>query len=751
MSGGFPYIVHRLPGRIRLYFPRLQSNPAVAARMTGFLKSQTGIKECSANPKTGKILIYYDQTRVSEQVLYSWLRQYHCPGPAANRTRLNANRAAAKKTFALEDMSIPTQIALVALGGAALLYYLVRYCCRRSLITRGMERITGLVTLLTALPILRSGLESIIRQRKLNNEILIGSATLLSLLLREGATGLVVVWLVNLSTLIETLTLDRSRRTIRAMLEGNEKNAWIVVDGQEVSIPLAQLQQADTVSVKLGCKIPVDGTVVEGAAVVNQAALTGEPIPVHKQAGDQVLAGSTIEQGTLYIRAERVGDETSVARIIHLVEQATHSRAPIQRLADQYSARIIPLSFVLAFIVFLLTRDIRRTMTILIVACPCAAGLATPTALSAAIGNAASRGILVKGGRYLEEAGKVDFLLFDKTGTLTAGKPAVAEVISAHQQYNADAILTVAAAAEANANHPLANAIKAAAEQRGISLPVVPDSEMTVGSGVKAMVNGNAVYVGNWRYLSEMGFRMPPRLPALTGAYAENSTLVYVGSGTQTIGVIVIQDALRTNAVKAICDLRAEGIINIGIVSGDAETVVRETASQLGIEAAWSAMLPQDKFELVQALKAKGHTVGMVGDGINDSPSLAMANVGVAMGVGGADAAIETAGIVLREDNPEKIVDVVRLGKRSLIVIRQNFLFAIGANILGLGLGSAKLISPFLAAILHNASTLAVVLNSTRLLSYAPEQASKPPLPASPACDRYTLPYEQELAAGLKP
>ncbi|QDR82376.1 heavy metal translocating P-type ATPase [Sporomusa termitida] len=745
MSTGPLHIVHKLPGRIRLYCPQLRCNPGFGLQIEAFLQQQPGIKEYRANPKSGRILILYDRTRLSEQMVCLLLRQYDYAGTSPPKADLDKKNSEKSKPFELEDMAIPTQIGLVALGGVTLLYYVVKYFCRYSPISIGMERIASLITLITALPILRSGLESIILQRKLNNEILIGAATLLSLLLREGATGLVVVWLVNLSTLIETLTLDRSRRTIRTMLEGDQKSAWIVVNGQELSIPITQLQQADTVSVKLGSKIPVDGTVVEGAAVVNQAALTGEPIPVYKHPGDQVLAGSTIEQGTLYIRAERVGDQTSVARIIHLVEQATHSKAPIQRLADQYSARIIPASFLLAFIVFLLTRDIRRTMTILIVACPCAAGLATPTALSAAIGNAAGRGILVKGGRYLEEAGKVDFLLFDKTGTLTEGKPAVVEVIPVHQKYDTAAILTLAAAAEANANHPLANAIKEAAEKQGITLPVIPNSEMTVGGGVRAMINGKAIHVGNSRYLTEMGVKLSPRIPALIRDFAESSTLVYVGSGTQVVGVIVIQDAVRPNAVKAICDLRAEGIINIGIVSGDTEAVVQATANQLGVETVWSTMLPQDKFELVKSLKARGHVVGMVGDGINDSPSLALADVGVAMGVGGADAAIETAGIVLREDNPEKIVEVIRLGKQSLIVIRQNFLFAIGANILGLGLGSAKLISPFLAAILHNASTLAVVLNSTRLLSYAPAQLSKPRTLSPAACDQYTLAYDPEL------
>ncbi len=595
---------------------------------------------------------------------------------------------------------------------------------------------TNIITLLTAVPILRSGLEALLLQRRLNNEFLIASATLLSLLLKEGLTGLVVVWLVNLSTLAETLTIDRSRKAIRAMLEGNEKHAWIVEGGQERRIPIKQLQPNDIVSVKIGAKIPVDGLITEGEAVVNQAALTGEPIAVYKRRGDQVLAGSTIEQGTLYICAEKVGDQTSVARIIHLVEQASHAKAPIQKTADRYSSKIIPASFLLAFIVFLLTRDIRRTMTILIVACPCAAGLATPTALSAAIGNAASRGILVKGGRYLEDAGRVNCLLFDKTGTLTEGKPAVSKVISLHPSYNRNAILTLAAAAEANANHPLAAAIKEAAAQEGIVLPCLPNSEMAIGRGVKAIIDGVPIYVGNSRYLRELTIPVPP---LGMDDLEQTATLVYVASGRQVIGAIAIEDALRPNALTAIRRIRAEGITDIGLVTGDSGAVAQETARRLGIERVWSGMLPEDKFSLVQTLQQQGSIIGMVGDGVNDSPSLALANVGVAMGVGGADAAIDTAGIVLREDNPEKIVEVVRLGKRSLTVIRQNFLFAIGANIIGLGLGTAKLISPFWAAVLHNASTLAVVMNSTRLLSYSPEQKTEVTL----ECVRHrdSLPY----------
>jgi cation-transporting P-type ATPase C len=739
LAATYLQIVHKIPGRIRVYHPRIKQNPKFASQLEVLLRKQKGIQECSANPKSGKILIQYNRAMTSEGVLWSFLQQHI---KQTSKTQILRRQKA--KPFEVEDVPIPTQIALVAIGGLTLLYHLFRYLLRPGPLSVNLLSLTSLATLITAFPILRSGIENLFLRRVLNNEILIGTAIILSVLLREGATGLVVVWLVNLSTLIETLTLDRSRRTIRSMLEGNQKDAWIVVNGQEVIIPISQLKQGDIVSIKLGSKIPVDGIVMNGEAVVNQAALTGEPLPVHKQVGDKVLAGSTIEQGTLYVKAEQVGDQTSVARVIHLVEEATHSKAPIQKMADAYSARLIPSSFLLALLVFLLTGDIRRTMTILIVACPCAAGLATPTALSAAIGNAASRGILVKGGRYLEEAGKINFLLFDKTGTLTEGKPAVANVIPIHKGYDSNSILALAAGAEANANHPLANAIKEAAKEQGINLPCIPDSEMAIGRGVRATIDGVVVHVGNSSYLSQMGIKIPPHIPFSMQNRAESATLVYVASGMNLTGVIVIVDSLRPNAEKAIRNIREEGITNIGIVSGDADTGVKEIANLLRLEKLWSNMLPQDKFNVIKSLQEEGYVVGMVGDGINDSPSLALANVGIAMGVGGADAAIETAGIVLREDNPEKIVEIIRLGKKSLQIIRQNFLFAIGANIIGLGLGSAKLISPFIAAVLHNASTLAVVMNSTRLLSYAPHQPSTETVPSPANQKKYELPYKKE-------
>jgi manganese/zinc-transporting P-type ATPase C len=412
-----------------------------------------------------------------------------------------------------------------------------------------------------------------------------------------------------------------------------------------------------------------------------------------------------------------------------MVETASHARAPIQNIADQYSAKIIPVSFLLAAAVFLLTRDIHRTMTILIVACPCAAGLATPTALSAAIGNAASRGILIKGGRYLEEAGRVDMLLFDKTGTLTSGRPSVVRIIPLRNDVTEQAILALAAAAETNANHPLAQAIIETARAAGITIQRQPNSEMAIGRGVRAVIETKAVFVGSAHYMTDIGIQLSAASTFLE-QIDPGATLLYVAEENELIGVIALKDTLRPEANAALHQIRAEGVTELGLVTGDTEVTAGEIARHLGISHVWSNMMPQDKFQLIKSLQKEGYIVGMVGDGVNDSPALALANVGIAMGAGGTDAAIETAGIVLREDNPLKIADVVKLGKKSLTIIRQNFLLAIGANIIGLGLGSAKLISPFMAAILHNASTLGVVLNSTRLLRHnsadpSPDRSSK--------------------------
>jgi len=376
-----------------------------------------------------------------------------------------------------------------------------------------------------------------------------------------------------------------------------------------------------------------------------------------------------------------------------------------------------------ASLVFLVTRDIHRTMTILIVACPCAAGLATPTAISAAMGNAASRGILIKGGCYLEAAGRLDAVLFDKTGTLTEGKPEVSSYVSLDERFTPEQILALAAAGEMHTNHPLAVAVISKAQEVKENIPHYQHKELIIGKGLNVTVNDETIFIGNNRLMQEENIDYANGLHFAREMSLRGESVIYVGYDRKLIGLIGVRDKLRKQSNNAISQLKEIGVKEIGLISGDNDDCARAVGRGLGLDHIWSNMLPEDKVKVVQEKQRKGKIVAMVGEGINDSPALAAADIGIAMGVKGTDVAVESADVVLAGDDPVKVAQLVQLSRYTMRVIRQNFAFAIGANALGITLGTLKIISPFLAALVHNASTLAVVLNSARLLKYGKKRS----------------------------
>ncbi|RYD01744.1 hypothetical protein N752_28220 [Desulforamulus aquiferis] len=473
----------------------------------------------------------------------------------------------------------------------------------------------------------------------------------------EGLTALVVVWLVNLSELLQTLTLDRSRRAIGDLLKNKNEQAWLLVDGTQVSVPVESLKVGDTVVIHQGGKIPVDGIIVSGTAAVNQSPITGESLPVYKQLDDQVYAGTVVEQGSIHVFSEKVGDSTALARIVHLVEEANNKKAPIQNMADSYSYKIVPISFLLASLVFLFTKDIHRTMTILIVACPCAAGLATPTAISAAMGNAASRGILIKGGCYLEAAGRLDSVLFDKTGTLTEGRPEVSSFVSLDEQYTPEQILTLAAAGEMHTNHPLALAVVNKAQEQMEQIPEYQSKEVVVGKGLKVIVNNVETLIGNHRLMQDEKVDYGNALHFANEMSTRGESIIYVARHAKLIGLIGVRDTLRHESKRAINELKTSGVNEIGLVSGDNYECAWAVGRGLGLKDIWSNMLPEDKVKVVQEKQRNGKIVAMVGEGINDSPALAAADIGIAMGVKGTDVAVESADVVLAGDDPVKVAN----------------------------------------------------------------------------------------------
>ncbi|MFT9498089.1 heavy metal translocating P-type ATPase [Anaerosolibacter sp.] len=711
-------ILSAIPGRIRIRYHDLLHCSKRSMVLQRELSELDGIREVKITSCTNGVLVLYNPKDMGIKALIQRILSINLMKPI--ETMVEDMKE--KRILEPKELPISFQKKQVILSGAVLAYTFVKTVVFGvPLMSLGPLNIASITTLATGWAIFKSGIHGLIRERKFNNDFLIATATALSLAMGEYMTGLVVIWLINISELFEAITIDRSRKAIRNMLSNTQEKAWLWVDGEEISLDVKDLKVDDIVVVHSGEKIPVDGTVIKGEALVNQAPITGESVPIIKEVAETVFAGTIVEQGKIYVRGQKVGDDTSIARIIHMVEQASTTRAPIQNIADVYADKLVPWSFALSGLVYLFTGDFIRAVTILIVACPCAAGLATPTALAAAMGNAAKKGILIKGGRYLEEIGQVDTVLFDKTGTLTKGKPNVTSIYPIDAATNQQETMYIAASCEQGNRHPLAMAVVNKALEMGVQ-PEVPDEiEVVIGRGVTAAFRENQVLLGSRRMMQENHIDLSRGEEFERLMAQEGETTIYLVQNNRLSAMIGIKDVIKEESPVAVMALNERGIDDIGMITGDSEATALAIAKELAIKRIMSDVLPDGKAEVVAMEKERGKRVLMVGDGVNDSPALALADVGVAMGTGGTDIAIETADIVLAGDNPVKIVEAVDISRKTMAVIKQSYGIAIGINALGIVLGAASLISPLTAAILHNASTVGVVINSSRLLKYEPK------------------------------
>ncbi|MCS3780332.1 heavy metal translocating P-type ATPase [Tsukamurella ocularis] len=626
----------------------------------------------------------------------------------------------------------------MGLGATALvLLGLRRYGFRRPpLLGPGTRTAATAVTVFTGYPFLRGALRSL-RGGRAGTDALVSAATIASLLLRENVVALTVLWLLNIGEFLQDLTLRRTRRAISDLLRGNTDSAWLRLDdGAEVQVPIDALDVGDVVIVHDHVAVPVDGVVVDGLAVVDQAALTGETLPVTIEPGATVHAGAVVVSGRLVVRATAVGADTAIGRIIERVEEAERDRAPIQTVGDNFSRRFVPGSFLLSGLTLLLTRDLRRAMTMLLIACPCAVGLSTPTAISGAIGNGARRGILIKGGSHLEAAGSVTAVVFDKTGTLTTGRPVVTNVVSFRDDWTPEQVLAHAASSEIHSRHPLAEAVIRSTEERHIEIPSHAECEVIVGLGMRTQADdGRVLLLGSPALLEQHGVAVgvdAARWVDRLRTECETPLLLAV-DGALT-GLVSLRDEVRPEAAETLAAVAAAGIDTVVMLTGDHPATAAAIAAELGITRWRAEVMPEDKLAEVRALQDEGHVVAMVGDGVNDAPALAAADVGIAMGLAGTDVAVETADVALAGDDLRNVLDVVDLGRRAVDVIRQNYGMSIAVNSVGLLVGAGGALSPVLAAILHNASSVAVVLNSSRLIRYRLDEPTDPPsgTPATP-------------------
>jgi len=594
------------------------------------------------------------------------------------------------------------RIAVVALAAAAVWFRVWEPFSRVSVI--GI-----LAALIGGYPIFKEAFENVV-ERKMTMELSMTIALLSALAIGEFFTALVITAFVLAAEVLEGLTVGRGRRAIQDLLDFLPRIVSVRRDSEVVEMPAENLQLRDVVIVKPGGRIPVDGLVLSGRSFVEQAAITGEAMPVEKSPGSAVYAGTINQSGALEVRAEKLGRDTTFGRIIEAVERAEKSRAPIQKTADRLAGYLVYFALGAAILTFIITHNVRSTISVVIVAGACGIVAGTPLAILGAIGRAAHQGVIIKGGLYLEALAEVDTVLLDKTGTLTFGTPQIREVVSADGFTERD-ILAAAGIAERKSEHPLAKAIIARATD--LALPVDEPDQFAYapGKGVTANYRGEEIVVGSRSLLMERGLK---RILPVNGQGAGGVSEVYVARGGQVLGTIRIADVLRPEAKSAVAAMRAMGLKTI-LLSGDAQPVTTLVGRDLGVDEAVGELLPDQKARWVTELRGKNRKVAMVGDGINDAPALVQANVGVAMG-SGTDVARESADVILIGSDLAKFVEALRIARRCRGIIMQNFTGTLVVDSIGVGMAACGLLNPLLAAFIHVTSELAFILNSTRLL-----------------------------------
>ena len=581
-------------------------------------------------------------------------------------------------------------------------------------------------SLATGVPIALRALRRL-RQSQLSIELLVTVAVAGALLLREYWEAAAVSALFAVGTRVEAYALRRTRQSLARLLDLLPETAVVLREGRPTEVSPEELQSGEVLLVNPGARIPVDGEVVEGHASVDEGPITGEAMPVEKVAGASVFAGTISRDGMLKVKATRVGSETALARIVRRVEQAQEERAPLQRLIDRFAQWYMPSIVVLALVVFLFTRRIDLALTLLVISCPGALIIATPVAIMAGIGRAAQRGILIKGGEYLETAATVSVLALDKTGTLTEGKPRLTDVVpvgssstslpisggswSQDQQH----VLWWAAVAEAGSGHPIALPIVAEATTLG-PLPVVESSQVYPGCGVTAIYDSHKIVVGTAELMREAGISVPrSSLAASKRMSAAGKTTILVALDAKVIGVLAVADRSRAAAAGMVQRMSSAGIHRIAILTGDAEGTAQAVALQTGIHEVHAGLLPEGKLSMIREMRKSG-IVAMAGDGINDAPALAVADVGIAMGRGGTELAIETSDIVLLKNDLMLLPEAIRISRATSRNIRQNVIIAL-LSVIGL-LAGVLTNSVHIAGgmLIHELSVLVVTLNATRLL-----------------------------------
>lgn len=558
-------------------------------------------------------------------------------------------------------------------------------------------------------PIFRNVIRATIN-RQVISHTLMTLGVVAALAVGEWVTAAIVVVFMRVGEYVENFTTEGARQAVKELTAIAPQNARIESLNLEIEIPIHEVKVGDIVIVRPGEKIPVDGEVINGQATVDQASITGESMPIEVTKGNHVFAATIAKLGSLKIKTLRVGADTTFGRVVKMVEEAETNRAEVQRFADKFSAYYLPIVASIGALTFLISRNPLSTAAVLVVACSCSIALATPVAMLASIGGSAKRGLLIKGGKYIEILSKADVVLVDKTGTLTLGQPKITDVISLNELSKSD-ILSLAASAERYSEHPLAEAVRIMAQDENISLKETTDFESIPGMGIRAKVNDSLIEIGNRRFIpSANEYSIAKELEE------QGKTLLFLSQNNQLIGILAASDTLRSEVPTSLAKLNTLGIKHIELLTGDNESTAFNLAKQLGIKYR-ANLLPENKIQIVKEYQSKGHIVVMIGDGVNDAPALAQANIGIAMGKVGTDIAIETAHIALMREDWNLIPEVLQIAQRTMKIVKMNLAFTAIYNVIGLSLAAFGFLPPVYAAAAQSIPDIGILTNSARLLN----------------------------------
>ncbi len=567
-------------------------------------------------------------------------------------------------------------------------------------------------TLIGGFPIFAEAWENL-RKRRMTMELSMTLALIAALCIGQFLTALVIAFFVLFAELVEGYTVGGGRRAIQSLIDALPRRVTVRRNGEERELGTHEIASGETIVIRPGERIPADGVVSKGHSFVDQSSITGESLPIEKVEQSKVFAGTINKDGVLEVRVEKVGRDTTFGKIIEIVEQAEKSRAPVQRIADRLAAGLVYFAFAAAVLTLIVTRNITSTIAVIIVAGACGVAAGTPLAILAGIGSAARRGIITKGGLYLEQLSRIDTIVLDKTGTLTLGIPEVTAVRALDDVTEND-VLQTAAIAEQHSEHPLGEAIVRRARERNLPLREYSQLRYSPGKGIVCEESGTRILVGTRALFEEQGVAVPAiALSEVAGHNGAGETVVLVGRDRKILGAVTLADQLRVEARQAVNDLKAQGY-RVILLTGDSSDIAVVIGCELGVDEAIGDLLPEQKVEKIRELLRVGRKVAMVGDGVNDAPALAEATVGIAMGQG-TDVALETADVTLMTSDLSRLVEVLAISKRCYRVIMFNFWGTIGVDTAGIVLAFLGMLAPIFAALIHVGSELGFILNSARL------------------------------------